>query len=73
VVSNLAQYVGDKILLYDLVLQFLRTLYLRTRYMHYCTLRAEVLMALHDTKVSKITSEDPCYKVSSMIRGTLNG
>lgn len=62
VVSNLAQYVGDKILLYDLVLQFLRTLYLRTRYMHYCTLRAEVLMALHDTKVSKITSEDPCYK-----------
>ena len=62
VVSDLALYVGDKILLYDLVLQFLRTLYLTTRDMHYCTLRAEVLMALHDTKIGKITAEDPCYK-----------
>ena len=62
VVSDLALYVGDKIYLYDLVLQFLRTLYLTTRDMHYCTLRAEVLMALHDTKINKITAEDPCYK-----------
>lgn len=51
VVQKLAHMIGSNIKLYDMVLQFLRTLFLRTRNVHYCTLRAELLMALHDLEV----------------------
>ena len=51
VVEKLVDMVGRNIKLYDMVLQFLRTLFLRTRNVHYCTLRAEILMALHDLEV----------------------
>lgn len=44
--------IGHSVKLYDMVLQFLRTLFLRTKNIHYCTLRAELLMALHDLEVS---------------------
>ena len=50
--------------LYDMVLQFLRTLFLRTRNVHYCTLRAELLMSLHELDVGDICSVDPCHKVA---------
>ncbi|XP_045777274.1 negative elongation factor B [Maniola jurtina] len=62
VVQKLAHMVGTSIKLYDMVLQFLRTLFLRTRNVHYCTLRAELLMALHDAEVQDIISVDPCHK-----------
>lgn len=51
VVQQMVKMIGKNIKLYDLVLQFLRTLFLRTRNVHYCTLRAEILMALHDMEV----------------------
>ena len=44
--------VGHNVMLYDMLLQFLRTLFLRTRNVHYCTLRAEMLMALHEAEVN---------------------
>lgn len=56
--------VGKNVKLYDMVLQFLRTLFLRTRNVHYCTLRAELLMSLHDLDVGDICSVDPCHKVA---------
>ncbi|XP_070532228.1 negative elongation factor B-like [Ptychodera flava] len=62
VVVKLTDMVGKNIKLYDMVLQFLRTLYLRTRNIHYCTLRAELLMSLHDLEVHEICSVDPCHK-----------
>lgn len=62
VVQKLAHMIGNNIKLYDMVLQFLRTLFLRTRNVHYCTLRAELLMALHDLEVQDIISIDPCHK-----------
>ncbi|XP_059484966.1 negative elongation factor B [Neocloeon triangulifer] len=62
VVQKLANMVGNSVRLYDMVLQFLRTLFLRTRNVHYCTLRAELLMALHDLEVQDIISVDPCHK-----------
>lgn len=55
--------VGKNVKLYDMVLQFLRTLFLRTRNVHYCTLRAELLMSLHELDVGDICSVDPCHKV----------
>ncbi|MGH0167448.1 UNVERIFIED_CONTAM: hypothetical protein FKN15_052502 [Acipenser sinensis] len=54
--------IGRSVKLYDMVLQFLRTLFLRTRNVHYCTLRAELLMSLHDLDVGEICSVDPCHK-----------
>lgn len=54
--------IGSSVKLYDMVLQFLRTLFIRTRNVHYCTLRAELLMALHDLEVQDIISVDPCHK-----------
>lgn len=62
VVQKLAHMIGNSVKLYDMVLQFLRTLFLRTRNVHYCTLRAELLMALHDLEVQEIISVDPCHK-----------
>ncbi|XP_017780836.1 PREDICTED: negative elongation factor B [Nicrophorus vespilloides] len=62
VVQKLAHMIGTSVKLYDMVLQFLRTLFLRTRNVHYCTLRAELLMALHDLEVQDIISVDPCHK-----------
>lgn len=62
VVQKLAHMIGNSVKLYDMVLQFLRTLFLRTRNVHYCTLRAELLMALHDLEIQDIISVDPCHK-----------
>jgi len=62
VVQELTRMIGRNIRLYDMVLQFLRTLFMRTRNVHYCTLRAELLMAVHDTDIQEITSADPCHK-----------
>ncbi|EPQ17428.1 Negative elongation factor B [Myotis brandtii] len=62
VVQKLTQMVGKNVKLYNMVLQFLWTLFLRTRNAHYCTLRAELLMSLHDLDVGDICSVDPCHK-----------
>ncbi|XP_043287222.1 negative elongation factor B [Venturia canescens] len=62
VVQKLAHMIGHSVKLYDMVLQFLRTLFLRTKNIHYCTLRAELLMALHDLEIQDIISVDPCHK-----------
>ncbi|XP_015416812.1 PREDICTED: LOW QUALITY PROTEIN: negative elongation factor B-like [Myotis davidii] len=62
VVQKLTQMVGKTLKLYDMVLQFLRALFLRTRNVHYCTLRAELLLSLHDGDVGDICSVDPCHK-----------
>ncbi|NXK11092.1 NELFB factor, partial [Herpetotheres cachinnans] len=62
VVQKLTQMIGKNVKLYDMVLQFLRTLFLRTRNVHYCTLRAELLMSLHDLETGEICNVDPCHK-----------
>lgn len=61
-VQVLVKMIGKNVLLYDTILSFLRTLFLRTKNVHYCTLRVELLMALHDAEVSDITQMDPCHK-----------
>lgn len=62
VVQKLVHMIGRSLQLYDMVLQFLRTLFLRTRNNHYCTLRTELLMALHDLEIHEICSIDPSHK-----------
>merc|ERR1719511_646111 len=62
VIQKLSEMIGSNVKLYDITLQFLRTLFLRTRNVHYCTLRSELLMALHDREIQDIISVDPCHK-----------
>lgn len=62
IVQDLAKMIGKSLELYNLVLQFLRTLFLRTKEVHYCTLRSELLMAVHDLEVKDIKDVDPCHK-----------
>ena len=54
--------IGNSVELYNLVLQFLRTLFLRTKEEHYCSLRDELLMAFHDADIKEIRQVDPCHK-----------
>lgn len=60
-VQELVHMIGTAQPLYTTLLQFLRTLFLRTHISHYCTLRADILMTLHE-KESKVCSQDPCHK-----------
>ncbi|CAG0880377.1 unnamed protein product, partial [Cyprideis torosa] len=62
IVQDLVRMIGRSVVLYDMVLQFIRTLLLRKSSVHFCTLRAELLMALHDAEVQEITTVDPCHK-----------
>ena len=64
IIQKLVNMVGKNVKLYDMVLQFLRELFLRTRESHYCTLRSELLMALHDEdhETQEVVSLDHCHK-----------
>jgi len=62
VIQKLSEMIGTNVKLYDMTLQFLRTLFLRTRNVHYCTLRSELLMALHDREIQDVITVDPCHK-----------
>ena len=61
-VKELVTMIGSSVDLYNLVLQFLRTLFIRTKEEHYCSLRGELLMAFHDADVKEIRQVDPCHK-----------
>eukprot|EP00731_Ephydatia_muelleri_P024908 Em0016g1179a len=61
VVQELVDMIGSSLPLYNTLVQFLRTLYLRTHISHYCTLRSEIIMSLHERE-SNIRSADPCHK-----------
>lgn len=67
VVKELIDMIGGSIELYNLVLQFLRTLFLRTREEHYCSLRGELLMAFHDADIKEIRQVDPCHKFAWLL------
>jgi len=62
IVQDLAEMVGDNIRLYETIVQFLRTLFVKTKNVHYCSLRVEFLMALHDRDVQEITAMDQAHK-----------
>ena len=61
VIQELVSMLGTSATLYTTLLQFLRTLFLRTQISHYCTLRADLLMTLHE-KESKLCELDRCRK-----------
>ena len=48
ILRQLVEMLGSSLPLYNTLTQFLRTLFLRTRVGHYCTLRADIIMMLHE-------------------------
>ena len=63
IIQELVHMVSSSQELYNTLLQFLRTLFLRTLVSHYCTLRADILMSLHEAdSSSKLCDSDPCHK-----------
>ncbi|KAK9692718.1 hypothetical protein K7432_014216 [Basidiobolus ranarum] len=62
-IKDLVNVIGTNITLYDLVLGFLRTLFLSTGYTNYCTLRFDLLMAMHEADVNEIYEKDPCHQL----------
>lgn len=62
IIQEFAEMVGDNVRLYETMVQFLRTLFLKTKNIHYCSLRVEFLMALHDRDVQEVTTMDPVHK-----------
>ena len=61
VLQQLIALLGSSVPLYNTLCQFLRTLYLRTHVSHYCTLRAELIMLLHEQD-NIIMDSDRCHK-----------
>lgn len=61
VLQKLVQLLGSSVPLYNTLCQFLRTLYLRTHVSHYCTLRADLIMLLHEQD-NVIMDSDRCHK-----------
>lgn len=62
IVQKIVDMIGRNVKLYDMLLQFLRTLFVKTNNVHYCSLRSELLMALHDLEIQEIVGLDPCHK-----------
>ncbi|KAH6940993.1 hypothetical protein HPB50_011849 [Hyalomma asiaticum] len=62
VLQRLLAMVDRSLVLYDMLVQSVRTMFQRTRNTHYCTLRVELLMALHDMEVQEITAVDRSHK-----------
>eukprot|EP00164_Ancoracysta_twista_P011516 GFYU01017761.1.p1 GENE.GFYU01017761.1~~GFYU01017761.1.p1 ORF type:complete len:790 (+),score=160.78 GFYU01017761.1:340-2370(+) len=62
ILQNLVKTIGNSERLYNTTLKFLRSLYVKTANPIFCTLRAEILMALHDHGISTVCETDPCHK-----------
>lgn len=54
ILQELVRLVGKSLPLYNLMLHFFRTLFANTNNTHFCSLRADLLMALHDSGVSEV-------------------
>jgi len=62
ILKQFSEFIGTNIRLYDMVLQFLRTFYIKTQNVYYCCMRNEILMCLHDNDLADVCQVDPCYK-----------
>eukprot|EP00123_Amoebidium_parasiticum_P010661 comp20239_c1_seq1/m.25251 comp20239_c1_seq1/g.25251 ORF comp20239_c1_seq1/g.25251 comp20239_c1_seq1/m.25251 type:complete len:638 (-) comp20239_c1_seq1:114-2027(-) len=61
-IVRLVEVVGRLPRLYDMVVRFLHRLFLSTKNRLFCTLRADLLMALFDADVPQIYETDRCHK-----------
>ena len=62
IVNQLVEMVGMSPKLYEVLCSFLRVLFGQYGKLHYCTLRIDVLMVLHEAGQSNLTRQDPCWR-----------
>ncbi|KAF9291384.1 Cofactor of BRCA1 [Mortierella alpina] len=62
-IKQLLDVVGGKIELYDYIGSHLRSLFIQTNEAIYCTLRFDLLMAMHEADLGSITKVDPCHEL----------
>ncbi|KFD53171.1 hypothetical protein M514_05881 [Trichuris suis] len=58
---NILRLIGKHIPLYDLLLSYIRAAFVHTRSTIFCTLRADLCMAVHDMDIKELIKVDPCY------------
>jgi hypothetical protein len=66
VFEELDQILGTSFILYDALLHFCRTLFIKTKLpnsLKFCTFRYEILMYLHDNKLNKLFDADPIHQI----------
>ena len=61
---TLANFIGNDIVVYNKVLNIVRSLYLKEKRPIIVTLRHELLMKLHEIDNLSVISMDPCYKLA---------
>jgi hypothetical protein len=62
--QRLLELVGDSSDLYKLLLATARTLFTSTKNDRFCALRADALMAMHDSQKSTVYESDPCHSLA---------
>lgn len=72
VIQKLRDMIGSSTPLYHMMLKFVRTLYLKNKTPHFCTLRADLLMSFHDSRQQGIYKEDPCHDFAFYIHYAVN-
>eukprot|EP00039_Didymoeca_costata_P025509 m.13649 g.13649 ORF g.13649 m.13649 type:complete len:620 (-) comp4892_c0_seq1:41-1900(-) len=68
-IAELVANIGSEIKLYNFVLTKIRTEFVNTGIASYCSLRADLLQALHDSGLSVFSKFDPCFKFVRSLAG----
>ncbi|KAF8924314.1 Cofactor of BRCA1 [Dissophora ornata] len=62
-IKQLLEIVGGNPKLYNHIGTYLRSLFIQTNEAVYCTLRFDLLMAMHEANLGSITKVDPCHEL----------
>ncbi|KAF9579037.1 Cofactor of BRCA1, partial [Lunasporangiospora selenospora] len=62
-IKQLLDIVGGSLELYNYIGTYLRALFIQTNDSVYCTLRFDLLMAMHEANLEAITKVDPCHEL----------
>ncbi|KAI1315056.1 Cofactor of BRCA1 [Mortierella claussenii] len=62
-IKQLLDIVGGNPKLYNHIGTYLRSLFIQTNEAVYCTLRFDLLMAMHEANLGSITKVDPCHEL----------
>ncbi|KAG0212576.1 Cofactor of BRCA1 [Mortierella sp. GBA30] len=62
-IKQLLDIVGGNFDLYNHIGSYLRSLFIQTNEAVYCTLRFDLLMAMHEADLGSITKVDPCHEL----------
>ncbi|KAG0270513.1 Cofactor of BRCA1 [Actinomortierella ambigua] len=62
-IRQLMDIVGGNLNLYNHIGTYLRSLFIQTNDAVYCTLRFDLLMAMHEANLGSITKVDPCHEL----------